>query len=84
MGRIQHAKVAPADVVEFLNKVYRKHGPDVPLYGGTPSAFRLRWNKLLVALNVSKNAGITPGGLRAGGQLNYTEGEFQFSISCGP
>ena len=69
MGRIQHAKVAPADVVEFLNKVYRKHGPDVPLYGGTPSAFRLRWNKLLVALNVSKNAGITPGGLRAGGTV---------------
>lgn len=69
MGRVQHAKISDSMVVSFLRKVFGQDPPDVALYSGTSSAFRLRWNKLLEALNVPSSAQLTPAGLRAGGAV---------------
>eukprot|EP00438_Fugacium_kawagutii_P002050 Skav230092 [mRNA] locus=scaffold3264:40338:47439:- [translate_table: standard] len=69
MGRIQHAKINDDEVVFFLVHVFKDFTGDTLLYDGTSSAFRLRWNKLLSALNIPLNAQLTPAGLRAGGTV---------------
>lgn len=69
MGRTQHAKITDSDAVAFLSRVFDGVAPDCLIYGGTSSAFRLRWNKLLLALGISNSAMITPAGLRAGGTV---------------
>lgn len=62
MGRTQHAKINEPEAVRFLIRLFSEAGSEMPLYGGTPSAFRLRWNKLLLALGIPLSSNITPGG----------------------
>lgn len=81
MGRVQHAKVSDEEVVSFLSSVYKNEPFETPLYSGTTSAFRLRWNKLLSALSIPLSAQLTPAGLRAGGTVElYRRGWPIFDI----
>lgn len=69
MGRTQHAKTNDEEVVRFLSFVHGQDLPDAFLYSGNSAAFRLRWNKLLLALAIPASAMLTPAGLRAGGTV---------------
>ena len=40
-----------------------------PLYAGSPSSFRRRWDAILAALGVPKTIGLTPASMRAGGAI---------------
>ena len=43
--------------------------PDVPIYSGSASAFRRRWDKILEVLLIPTSAHLTPGSLRGGGAV---------------
>ena len=69
MGRVQHAKVGDSEAVALISLVFRHLDSNEPLYAGSSSAFRLRWDKLLESIGIPKACCITPGGLRAGGTV---------------
>ncbi|CAE7651862.1 unnamed protein product [Symbiodinium sp. CCMP2456] len=74
-GRVQHLCIKDAGFSAFLEYVYSRVPPDERLYRGSASAFRKRWDELLLLLSVPKSAGLTPGGLRGGGAVKaYKEG----------
>lgn len=69
MGRVQHARLVDVDFARFLWWLYGQAPPHCLLYGGSASAYRTRWDKLLASLQIPKSAELTPGGLRAGGTV---------------
>ncbi|CAE7307382.1 unnamed protein product, partial [Symbiodinium sp. CCMP2456] len=74
-GRVQHLCIKDASFSAFLEYVYSRVPPEERLYRGSASAFRKRWDELLLLLSVPKAAGLTPGGLRGGGAVKaYKEG----------
>lgn len=74
-GRTQHAAIKNVDVSIFLEKVYADKLGSEPLYPGSASAFRFRWNVLLRQFNIPVHMGLTPGSLRAGGAVHlYKQG----------
>lgn len=75
MGRVQHAKVLDDAVIIFLDRLYGDAKANTPIYPGSAGAFRTRWNRLLLSLNVPLAFEITPAGLRAGGTVHlYRQG----------
>ena len=66
-GRIQHLTITDGAFVAYLERAMAKIPRSSSLFPGSPSAFRRRWDAILVALGVPKSAGLTPGGLRGGG-----------------
>lgn len=55
MGRTQHATIDDVLISSFLTRVYGNAKSGEPLYPGSPSAFRFRWNALLKALGVPQH-----------------------------
>lgn len=75
LGRVQHVKIRDADVTAFLSRVFISCHAEDPLYPGTPSSFRTRWNRILLHLGVPTSFSLTPGCLRAGGTVElYKQG----------
>eukprot|EP00438_Fugacium_kawagutii_P004151 Skav203990 [mRNA] locus=scaffold3297:32630:33802:+ [translate_table: standard] len=75
MGRSQHATINDVQVSKFLSAVYLQVHSNSPLYPGSPSAFRFRWNALIRHLGIPQSFGLTPGSLRAGGTVHlYRKG----------
>ena len=70
-GRVQHITVSEPLFIGFLEKVFGSAPLEQPLYGGSPSSFRKRWDKILSALDVAPSLKLTPGGVRGGGALFY-------------
>ena len=70
MGRVQHSKILDQNVVRFLENLFGQRRANEKIYSGSPSAFRTRWNKLLLALGIPKDFELTPAGLRAGGTVH--------------
>ena len=66
-GVVQHLSISEAEIVNFLEKIYRTSTGEERIFECTPSAFRRRWDAILKALLVPKEAALTPGGLRGGG-----------------
>ena len=66
-GRVQHSSIRDREFFDFLFHVFGPLEADQPIFNASPSAFRRRWDALLKALFIPKSAGLTPGGLRAGG-----------------
>ena len=75
LGRVQHVKVRDSSISLFLASVFGGLDCNEPLYPGSASAFRVRWNKILKCLGVPPSAKLTPGCLRAGGTVElYKQG----------
>ena len=83
--RVQHLKISDATAVQLLQIAFAKLPPTARLYPYSSSAFRYRWDKLLGLLGITKQARLTPGGLRGGGAVqSYRDGirigEIQFQM----
>ena len=68
-AKIQHLKITDDFAVKLLELVYAELPLNRPLYYGSPSMFRRRWDFLLSALGVPASLRVTPGGLRGGGAV---------------
>ena len=55
--------------MNFLVSVWQKLQPNELLYGGSPSAFRRRWDATLAKIGVGPQHKLTPGSLRGGGAV---------------
>ena len=72
---VQHLKIDDSYVISLLDKVFGGYDSSTPLYHGSPSVYRTRWNKLMKILGCD-GLSITPGGLRGGGAVAaYREGK---------
>ena len=68
-ARIQHVKLDDTTAMEYVLSVWERLPGSSPLYPGSPSAYRRRWDRLMQMLAVPATAGITPASLRAGGAI---------------
>ncbi|CAE7246875.1 unnamed protein product [Symbiodinium sp. KB8] len=59
-ARIQHMKLDDTTAMEYVLAVWENLPGRAPLYPGSPSAYRRRWDRLLQMLAVPATAGITP------------------------
>ena len=69
IGLVQHSKINTPGVARFLDSIFGDLAPSAPLYCGSPSAYRKRWDTILRALGVPTRFAITPASLRAGGAV---------------
>ena len=69
LGVVQHAKIVSQEVVSALDAIFSDLHSDEPLFAGTATTFRRRWDAVLLALGVPKHLGITPASMRAGGAI---------------
>lgn len=70
-ARIQYATFAEARFIPLLEMVWSKSllTDRCCLYGGSPGAFRTRWNAMIRKLEIPTSSRLTPGSLRAGGAV---------------
>ena len=74
-ARVQHLKIVDAYVVKLLEEIFGFLSREDFLFGGSPSAYRTRWNYLLETLGIPTAVKLTPGGLRGGGAVeSYRRG----------
>ncbi len=69
LGKIQHVKINSQTVVDFLSSVMGPLSRGEPLYPGSPSSYRRRWDRILSFLNIPIRLGLTPASLRGGGAV---------------
>ena len=69
IGLVQHSKISTPGIARFLESVFGALSPGSPLYPGSPSAYRKRWDVVLRALGIPNSLGLTPASLRAGGAV---------------
>ena len=79
-GRVQHSSIRDREFFDFLFSVFGSIEADQPIFNASPSAFRRRWDALLKALFIPKSAGLTPGGLRAGGCVTAFQESMDISL----
>lgn len=73
--RIVDPKPGRRGLGSFLDSVFGSLDGEALLFNGTPSSFRSRWTKVLVALKTLTTFRITLAGLRAGGAVElYRQG----------
>ena len=65
-GKVQHISVE-GPLVVFLENVFGGLPPEAPLFPGSSSAFRRKWDLVLTVLGIPVLLGLSPGGLRGGG-----------------
>ena len=68
-ARTQYSSTEVELCVNLVSEVWDRLLPDQLLYGGSPSAFRTRWNAVLKKLNIPASLHLTPGSLRGGGAI---------------
>ena len=75
---VQHSQVrGPGFVLRFIRTTFQPLSADAPLYDGSASMYRRRWDALLTALLVEPRHRLTPGSLRGGGAVRaYRSGEW--------
>ncbi len=75
LGRVQHARIRPGEISDFLHRLLgHLHGSD-QIYPGSAGSFRTRWNYILLKLKVPTSCKLTPGCMRAGGTVHlYKQG----------
>lgn len=66
---IQYATIDEPSIVPFLCSVWDELSPEDLLYGGSPGAFRSRWDAVLRHIGVERSHRLTPGSLRGGGAV---------------
>jgi len=65
----QHASMHSYDEILFIDSWLRSTDRNCKIYPLSASSFRKRWDALLSALSISRDFGLTPGGLRGGGAV---------------
>jgi integrase len=71
---VQHARCSDQSVVPFIERLFRALPPSAPLSPYSSSAFRARWDRILVGLGVPHTIaelGVTPGSLRGSGATDF-------------
>ena len=68
-GRVQHFVVRQPTFVRFLGRLLAESSLTEPLFSGSASTFRRRWDFILRQLGVPEALKLTPGGLRGGGAV---------------
>ena len=68
-ARIQYSTLAQSEFLPFVVDTWSRLDMDELIYGGSPSAFRSRWDRILAHLGVAKLHRLTPGSLRGGGAV---------------
>lgn len=68
-GVIQHTRISDDLALCAATRVFGPLAPTEFLYPATPSTYRRRWDKLLLALRIETSWRLTPGTLRAGGAI---------------
>ena len=66
-GVVQHLSIYEAKVIGFLTRLFADVDPAERLFACSPGSFRRRWDAILKALQIPKQSGLTPGGIRGGG-----------------
>ena len=75
-GKVQRIKVVKPEVVKFLELIFGERHPVCKLFPMSASAFRTRWGKIMMRLEVPKDQRPTPSPIRGGGAVRaYQEGE---------
>eukprot|EP00435_Cladocopium_sp_Y103_P042123 s672_g11.t1 len=75
-GRVQHLKIRQAACLPFLERVFGKLDPCLPLFPLSAHVFRKRWDLLLDLLQIPAAQRPTPASIRGGGAiLAYRRGE---------
>jgi hypothetical protein len=69
-AKVQHLKIECGTVVRLLSQTYGEVDAATPLFPGSASVFRRRWDFLLRALSIPASCKLTPGGLRGGGAVH--------------
>ena len=69
IGKSQHVKIKGDLVTGFLDRTYKNLRRSDPLYPGSASSYRRRWDKLLEVLLIPQRLGITPASIRGGGAV---------------
>ena len=69
IGTVQHTKISNLQLAKFLEWLLGDLDRRAPLYPGSPSAFRKRWDAILSWLNVPTQLALTPASLRSGGAI---------------
>ena len=79
---VQHSQVrGPGFVLRFIRTTFQPLSADAPLYDGSASMYRRRWDALLTALLVEPRHRLTPGSLRGGGAVRaYRSGEWRMRL----
>ena len=65
----QHSAVDSVPYGHYFESVWQTLSSKDPLYPLSASSYRNRWNGILKALGIGKDADFTPGGLRGGARL---------------
>ena len=69
LGAVQHAKIIDGRLALFLDRIFGRREPTIPLFPGSFSSYRKRWDAVLNFLKVPSKLGLTPASLRAGGAV---------------
>ena len=59
-ARVQHCKMSVPFVVEFVEAMLLPLSPQDPIYGGSPSSFRRRWDFILRQIGFPARLRVTP------------------------
>ena len=74
-ARVQHMRISDSYAVSLLSMIFGNFEPEEMLFPSTHHQYRRRWDLLLQDFDVSRSAGITPGGLRGGSAVfHYRSG----------
>jgi hypothetical protein len=65
--RVQHTRITQEAEVSFIIKVFGSLSPEERLFPGSQSAFRSRWDRILLKLDIPKTLKFTPACVRGGG-----------------
>ena len=65
-ARIQYMEIHDSVASRLLCSIYEHYPKDAPLFSGSPSLYRRRWDAILKLCSFPKELKLTPGGLRGG------------------
>ena len=75
-AKIQHMKITDTMASRLVSRIFKHMPLDAALFEGTAYQYRKRWDLLLQMLGITKEAALTPGGLRAGAAVfHYRNGK---------
>ena len=75
-AKIQHMKITDTTASRLVSRIFKHMPLDAALFEGTAYQYRKRWDLLLQMLGITKEAALTPGGLRAGAAVfHYRNGK---------
>jgi hypothetical protein len=69
IGAVQHTKVVDKQLAVFLDAIYGRLDLRTPLFPGSASSYRKRWDEVIAFLKIPKSLQLTPASLRAGGAV---------------